>query len=277
MKSLIALLAIVSLTASLVQANSNIDDVKSFAYGANTGWENWRHDTPVSPDGVQVDATFLSGFSYSANCGWINFGDGSPVNGTSYQNNSATDFGVNRDASGNLSGFAYGANIGWINYGWAGAADPNRPRFDPATGEFMGFAYSANCGWINLGTGNLSLDSGSVDPDPDGDFISTFLENAFDTDPNDKTSGREGLPTISQDGTDVTLEFRMLISPGSLTYTVQKATDAKNWTTATGTLALKTAGVGVTNSANLMTFTIPLPPAVGNEGPILYLRVLVED
>ena len=47
--------------------------------------------------------------------GWIHLGDGTPANGIRYQNNSASDYGVNHDGLGNLSGLAYGANIGWIN------------------------------------------------------------------------------------------------------------------------------------------------------------------
>lgn len=32
---------------------------------------------------------------YGANVGWINMGSGDPANHIQYQNNSATDFGVN--------------------------------------------------------------------------------------------------------------------------------------------------------------------------------------
>jgi hypothetical protein len=56
------------------------------------------------------------GFIYSANAGWIKLGNGAPINGIQYQNNSANDFGVNEDGSGNLRGFAWGANVGWINF-----------------------------------------------------------------------------------------------------------------------------------------------------------------
>jgi hypothetical protein len=126
----------------VASAATTVDAVNLYAYGANTGWLDWRGDTN---NGAVVGLSVLSGNIYSANAGWIALGDGAPVNGHSYQNNSAADFGVNRDAQGNLRGYAYGANIGWIAFGTNGA-----PKMDLVTGNFSGYAYSANCGWISL-------------------------------------------------------------------------------------------------------------------------------
>lgn len=163
-----ALVLLVCIPRSAV-ADSTISATNKFAYSANAGWINFRHDQPASPNGVVFGEFFLSGFAYGANFGWVDFGDGTPADGIQYQNNSAADCGVNHDGAGNLSGYGYGANIGWINFGWAGPADPNRPRVDLLTGAFSGFAYSANLGWINLGTGNLSTSSmQSTDSDTDG-------------------------------------------------------------------------------------------------------------
>ncbi|NNC86850.1 MAG: hypothetical protein HKN82_00155 [Akkermansiaceae bacterium] len=148
-------------------ADSTIDPVDKFGYGANIGWINFRHDQPAAPEGVVVGAAFLSGFAYSANCGWINLGDGSPGDGVAYSNASGSDFGVNHDGTGILTGLAYGANIGWISF----EQTHGKPRVDLATGEFSGFAYSANCGWINLGTGDLVTNSLAAGPDTDGDMI----------------------------------------------------------------------------------------------------------
>ncbi len=92
-----------------------------------------------------IGKNFCSGFIYSANVGWINLGNGSPATGTSYKNDSGTDFGVNVDSSGNLRGYAWGANIGWINFETTG-----EPAVNPTTGKFSGYAWSANCGWISL-------------------------------------------------------------------------------------------------------------------------------
>ncbi|MEM0897368.1 MAG: hypothetical protein AAGJ79_10830 [Verrucomicrobiota bacterium] len=251
----------------------------SFAYGANIGWINFRTDQPSAPEGVNVGNSVLSGFGFSANCGFINFGDGTPANGTAYANNSSTDFGVNRDASGNLSGFAYGANIGWINFGWAGPADANRPRFDISTGAFTGFAYSANCGWINL-DGNLVVNV-TVVPDADNDGILTLLECAFDTDPNDATSGRAGLPTmtVGANGNTATIRFRQLDTPGGKTYTVQQSTDAKTWVTAAGMPAnaadqnVEVPAATANTTVKELVVTIPgITPS-----PLFYLRVLIEE
>lgn len=177
MKANFLFVAAVLLT-QVAQAASTINSTNKFAYSANAGWINFRHDQPTSPSGISFDEFFLSGFAYGANCGWIDFGDGAPANGIQYQNNSATDYGVNHDGTGNLSGFAYGANIGWINFGWTNTSNPNRPRVDLLTGAFSGFAYGANIGWINLGTGNLVTDS-MIIVDTDADSIADAWERTF--------------------------------------------------------------------------------------------------
>ena len=136
---------------AFTHAGTTIDAVNHYAYAANLGWIDWRGDTA---NGAVVGLNVCSGNIYSANVGWINLGDGTPVNGLSYLNNSAADFGVNRDAQGNLRGFAYGANIGWINFEATGA-----PKMDLLTGNFSGYAYSANCGWISLSNATAYVQS----------------------------------------------------------------------------------------------------------------------
>jgi hypothetical protein len=121
---------------------TTIDAANHYAYGANLGWLDWRSDTN---HGAVIRTNVCSGYIYSANFGWINLGSGSPANGLYYQNNSASDFGVNVDGSGNLRGFAYGANIGWINF-----TNPGTPQVDLATGKLSGSVWSANWGWISL-------------------------------------------------------------------------------------------------------------------------------
>jgi hypothetical protein len=147
MKAQILIAAFISLfsitkCALPVSASTTVDAVNNDAYGANIGWMDWRGDTN---NGAVVGLNVCSGYIYSANVGWINLGDGTPVNGLAYLNNSATDFGVNRDAQGNLLGYAYGANIGWISFETNGG-----PKLDLLTGKFSGYAYAANCGWISL-------------------------------------------------------------------------------------------------------------------------------
>jgi uncharacterized membrane protein len=155
------------------QAATTIDATDAHAYGANIGWINARGDVT---NGAVIGEFFCSGFIYSANCGWIHLGDGSPTNGSSYTNDSATNFGVNVtnitsngfSAEAKLRGFAYGANIGWVNFENGGD-----PRINLTTGRLQGFAWGANVGWIALnGTGvNLFTDSIAPGPDTDGDTI----------------------------------------------------------------------------------------------------------
>ena len=147
------------------QATSSINASNRYAYGANFGWIDTRPDTT---NGAVIGEFVCSGYLYSANCGWINLGSGNPANTNQYQNNSGTDFGVNRDSAGNLRGYAYGANIGWINFETNGAA-----KVDLRTGVLSGYAYSANCGWISLSNASayVQTDTIAAGADSDGDGI----------------------------------------------------------------------------------------------------------
>jgi len=180
-------------------AATTIDPANKYAYGANIGWINAEGDVA---HGAVIGQAFCSGYMYGANVGWIHLGSGAPVNGMAYQNNSATDYGVNHDGLGSLSGYAYGANIGWINFEPTG-----NPTVDLLTGEFGGYAWGANVGWINLTTlATLSLaapdsDNDGIadaweyghtntllvlpDGDSDGDGVPDLGEYAADTDPFD--------------------------------------------------------------------------------------------
>ncbi len=126
-------------------AGTTIDAVNRYAWGANLGWMDWTGGTGETATGAVIGEYVCSGYIYSANVGWINLGSGFPADQIQYQNNSATDFGVNHDGFGNLSGYAYGANIGWVNFETNGA-----PKLNLLTGQFSGYAWSANCGWISL-------------------------------------------------------------------------------------------------------------------------------
>jgi hypothetical protein len=150
-----------NLPVSTARAGTTIDDVNKSAYGANLGWMDWRGD---SANGAVIGEYVCSGYIYAANIGWVSLGSGSPVNGIRYQNDSASDFGVNQDGLGNLRGYAWGANIGWINFDSAGA-----PKVDLATGKLSGHAYSANCGWISLSNAVAHVQTDTVAPGKDTD------------------------------------------------------------------------------------------------------------
>jgi len=154
-----------------VCGESTIDPAHPFAWSGNIGWTNWRANTV---DGARTGEYVLSGAIWLSNAGWVQLGDGTPANSVRYENNSATDFGVNLHEDFTLRGFAYGANIGWLQFESSG-----NPHIDPATGRLRGYAWSANLGWINLGNGSgqyVATMSIPMSPDLDTDGISDAWE-----------------------------------------------------------------------------------------------------
>lgn len=149
------------LVASL-HATTSITETNHYAYGANIGWINARGDVA---NGAVIGEYVCSGYLWAANVGWISLGSGTPANGMRYQNNSATDWGVNHDGLGNLRGYAYGANIGWIAFESTGA-----PSVDLRTGKLSGYVWSANCGWISLSNAHAVVQTAYIAPGADTDL-----------------------------------------------------------------------------------------------------------
>jgi len=212
MRQLLCILILAAATLAS-RAATSVDLVNRYAYGANIGWLDAVAETN---HGAVIGQYYCWGSLYSANVGWISLGTGVPVNYVQYQNNSATDYGVNLDAVGNLRGYAYGANIGWVAFESTGA-----PQVNLLTGQLSGSAWSANCGWISLSntiafvqTDTLPpgpLDTNAlpiaweliyfgttgVDPnaDPDHDGVSNYNEYLAGTDP---VSGPDALKIIAE-------------------------------------------------------------------------------
>lgn len=171
--ALVLFLSTIHSKFSICFAATTIDGTNKFAYAPNIGWMDWRGDTN---NGAVIGEYVCSGYIWSANVGWINLGSGTPADGIRYQNNSASDFGVNQDGLGNLRGYAWGANIGWINFESTGA-----PKVDLKTGTLSGFAYSANCGWISLSNAVAHVQTDTIAPgaDSDGDGIADAWELTY--------------------------------------------------------------------------------------------------
>ncbi|HZQ47124.1 MAG TPA: hypothetical protein VFC07_08935 [Verrucomicrobiae bacterium] len=229
---------------------STIDSGSKYAYGANLGWVNCFSD---GTNGAVIGEYVCSGYIYSANVGWICLGNGSPANGIQYQNNSASDFGVNLDPLGNLSGYAYGANIGWVAFESNGA-----PRVSLSTGVFAGSAWAANCGWISLSNATAyvqtdAVQQGALAPDglpvawllsnfgttnidasadPDHDGMSNLQEYLAGTDPNNGDDVLKitsfSISPVTASGGQPTVGWK---STPSRFYYLQKASNlgASNW------------------------------------------------
>jgi hypothetical protein len=195
------LLALFFVFSPCVEAVTTIDLANRYTYAGNFGWIDWVADTN---NGAVIDEYVCAGYLYSANVGWINLGDGSPANQIQYQNNSANDFGVNRDGLGNLTGFAWGANIGWINF----EQTYGKPKINLLTGQFSGYAWSANCGWISLSNTVARVQTDTIRQGPlapDGLPIAWLLQNFGTTNINANADPTGKGNTIGQDflaGTD---------------------------------------------------------------------------
>jgi hypothetical protein len=176
-------------------AATTINSTNNYAYGANLGWMDWTGDTA---NGAVIGEDVCSGNIYSANVGWINLGSGTPANGIQYQNNSATDFGVNQDGLGNLTGYAWGANIGWITF----EQPYGQPKINLLTGQMSGNVWSANCGWISLSNSVAYVQTDTLSPGalaPDGLPIAWLLTYFGTTNENANADPTGKGMTIAQD------------------------------------------------------------------------------
>lgn len=254
---------LIAVLASRLPAQSTISPINKHSYGANTGWMDWHAD---STNGVAVSSFVCAGWVYAANVGWIHVGGGAPANGIQYQNNTATDYGVNLTPSGKLRGYAYGANIGWINF-----EDLGDPHINLLTGKFGGSIYSANCGWISLNTVFAYVETSSIQPGPDtdgdglpdaweltnynsldgganddtdGDGQSSLEEYLAGTDPDDSSSVLAITYHASTGGTFTTITWNSVMNRN---YRIQQSIDLGNWTDS-GIGIIPPAGPSTTDS-----------------------------
>lgn len=124
------------LTGSMVWAAGNIDPANNFAWSENAGWINFA---PTN-GGVTVTTAGLSGYAWAENIGWVQLA----YPGSTYNNTSATDWGVKMTGKNALQGFAWSENAGWVNFAsqYGGVTITN--------GWLYGYAWSANVGWIHF-------------------------------------------------------------------------------------------------------------------------------
>ena len=132
---LLALLAV----AGVASPYGNLSDINHWAWSENAGWLSCK----ATHGGVTVHLTHLSGYAWAENVGWVKLGCDA---GGPYANTSASNWGVNRDASDQLSGYGWSENAGWVNF------DPTHGgvTVDPLTGDLSGFAWSENLGFVHL-------------------------------------------------------------------------------------------------------------------------------
>ncbi|NOR68276.1 MAG: hypothetical protein GQ532_01030 [Methylomarinum sp.] len=123
-------------------AADDISGADKYAWSENTGWFNFKS----THEPVTVHDDHLEGYVWAENVGWIRLGTFVGGGSHTYTNNSATNYGVNNDGSGNLSGYGWGENIGWVNFN----PSNSQVSIDAGTGDFSGFAWAENIGWIHF-------------------------------------------------------------------------------------------------------------------------------
>src|SRR5205823_13417480 len=68
MKRTVGLVAAITMVfVASSRADTTIDSVNRYAWGANIGFTDWR---PSTTDGVNIGDNFCAGFIYAANVGW---------------------------------------------------------------------------------------------------------------------------------------------------------------------------------------------------------------
>lgn len=211
---------------------TTVNPSNKFAYGANIGWLDWRGDTN---NGAVIGEFVCSGFIYAANVGWINLGSGAPVSGSRYQNNSATNSGVNHDGAGNLYGFAWGANIGWLvftNRDAAGAPYEG-PKVEVATGRLSGFIYGPNIGWISLSNAFAYVQTDPIPSgaDTDGDGIPDAWERQYGNNLATLTAGGDADGDGSSDHSEYLADTSPLDPTSSLRITLLTVSTSARTTT----------------------------------------------
>jgi hypothetical protein len=177
------------LVAQAVLADS-VDPTNRWAWGTNGGWLNFA--PAVGSTGTSyattVYADHLEGYAWGENIGWIHLGTHTGGGAHTYGNTSNTDYGVNRDASGNLTGFAWSSSVGWIKFNPTNGG----VTIDSATGNFDGYAWGENIGWIRVrGTAANGAAYG----------VTTCVDDAAAA-PADVTPKRDGV-----DGADLLLSW----------------------------------------------------------------------
>jgi len=175
---------------------------KKYAWGENVGWVNL-----YPTDGkVYVATDCLKGYAWLENVGWVNFGDGTPGaasdcdSGVHYANDSASDFGVNNDGSGNLYGYAWGENIGWVNFD----STDSQVVID-SSGNFSGYAWGENIGWIHFDhtqTSYIPQTEWAPPPSNTAPTASTISETSTSGSPTNVGSAVTFSGTISDPDTD---------------------------------------------------------------------------
>jgi hypothetical protein len=136
--------ALLCIVGTATHAAGNISDTDKYAWSETAGWLNFN---PGHADaGVTVYSDHLEGFAWAENIGWVKLG-GHTAGGAHTYDQSAGNWGVNNDGSGNLSGYAWSEVAGWIRF------DPPHADAGVTVNEinsFDGYAWSENAGFIQF-------------------------------------------------------------------------------------------------------------------------------
>ena len=169
-------------------SEGNIDISNKYAWSENAGWLNFR----PTDAGVTAHGTYLSGYAWAENIGWVKLGSGTGP----YDNNSSTNWGVNRDSgTGALSGYAWSEIAGWVNFN----STNSQVITNTDTGSFDGYAWSENVGWVHFKYDDPAYNVVVVAP-----AITSFTPSSGGTDTSVTITGTNftGTTAVTFGGTD---------------------------------------------------------------------------
>ncbi|MCP4346165.1 MAG: tandem-95 repeat protein, partial [Desulfobacterales bacterium] len=120
-----------------------ISTTDKYAWSENSGWLSFR----PTHGGASVYYDHLEGYAWSESIGFIRLGSYTGGGSHYYANTGSADWGVNKDASGNLFGYAWSENAGWISFN---SSHSQVTIAIAGNGSFDGYAWSESVGWIHF-------------------------------------------------------------------------------------------------------------------------------
>jgi len=130
----------------IVASNDSMSNVLvDYGESEGVGWLSSHHSD--IGEGAFYTASYLDGWIFSETAGWIKLRSGNPTTTTCATQpiQTATDYGVMHDGSGNLCGYGYSESLGWVSFmgtGYQVSIESDH--------SLTGYATSETVGWVGF-------------------------------------------------------------------------------------------------------------------------------